>query len=625
MGASLRTSGGANQMKRRRVALLFGALTVSAGLATGCGSDDEHTIVATPDPLLPKLDADDLFSGELPTFELAMVGTTWSKFRATGLNEEYSSAELRFNGKYLGQVAVRVKGQYSVGQCYPDGELACDKLSLRLKFDAHDEKLRFFGLKRLSLHSLERDVSHIRERLAYDLFRAMDVPASRSAWAKLVVDGKPQGLYSMVEDVDGVFTDDRFDKHGDGDLYKEVWPTSLDVDFYRDGIETNEETADADKILDFAKALTEPEEPADRLEVLGQYMDRDALSRYMAVDDAVANWDGVTTFYADHDGHNHNFFLYVDEPDQEPPFTLIPWDMDNTFQAANWRTRAPGWREQAKSCELTNGVYPPSCDPLLSALVLDQERYTAAVNELLAGPFAEDEMDAAIERHVASIEDAVADDPFGPTVEAWTRDVEEVKRNLGLLRDQLAIFATGETVRRVGVDPNQVNDYSDVTPLEVEMGISVYAAEGVKSDVAIAEGSADEGGLTGLTLAFDMPEVEGGPWVSFALPFPDGETDLRERTGIRFRAKGTNLPGYARLRIESGASTDPSFAWNWELQLSDDADGYELPLTDLFWPQEDQEPPVDVQTWLQHANGVSIVLAGQEGKGQLDIDDIEIY
>lgn len=605
----------------RRMTQLLAAVALFVGLASGCGSGDEREVVATPDPLLPKLDADDLFDGELPTFELAMVDTTWAEFRATGLNEEYSSAELRFNGRYLGRVAVRVKGQYSIGQCYPDGEIVCDKLTLRLKFDAHDEKLRFFGLKRLSLHNLERDVSHVRERLAYDLYRAMDIPASRSSWAKLVVDGAPQGLYSMVEDVDGVFTDDRFDKHGDGDLYKEVWPTSLDADFYREDIETNEETADANKIVAFARALTEPEVAADRLTVLGQYMDRDALNRYMAVDDAVANWDGVTTFYADHDGHNHNFFLYVDEPDQQPPFTLIPWDMDNTFQAANWRTRAPGWREQAKTCELTNGVYPPSCDPLLSALVLDQERYTAAVNTLLAGPFAKSEMEANIERHVAFIEDAVADDPYGPTVEAWKRDVAEVERNLGLLREQLAIFAKGETVQRVGVDPNRINDYSDVTPLEVELGISVYAAEGVKSEVAIA----DEGELTGLTLAFDMPDVEGGPWVSFALPFPEGETDLRERTGIRFRAKGTNLPAYASLRVESGASTDPSFAWNWELALNDDADSYELLLDDLFWPQEDRDPPVDVETWLQHANGVSIVLAGQAGKGQLDIDDIEIY
>lgn len=599
---------------------MFGVLAGCVGLSIGCGSDGAREVVATPDPLLPKLDADDLFEGELSTFELKLIDTTWDDFRANGLAEEYAPAELLFNDKYVGRVAVRVKGQYSISQCYPDGELVCDKLSLRLKFDAEDDKLRFFGLKRLSLHNLERDVSHVRERLAYDLFRAMDIPASRSSWAKLVVDGEPQGLYSMVEDVDGVFTDDRFDKHGDGDLYKEVWPTSLDADFYREGIETNEDSADTSKIVAFAKALTEPEDAADRLTVLGKYMDLDALSRYMAVDDAVANWDGVTTFYADHDGHNHNFFLYVDEPDQEPPFTLIPWDMDNTFQAANWRTRAPGWREQAKSCELTNGVYPPSCDPLLSALVLDQERYAAAVKQLLDGPFAEDQMDAEIERHAALIEDAVADDPFGPTVEAWQRDVTEVKRNLGLLREQLATFANGETVQRVGVDPSKLNDYSDVTPLEVELGISVYAAEGVKSHVAITDGSE----LSGLALAFDMPDVEG-PWVSFALPFPDGETDLSERAGIRFRAKGTNLPPYARLRIESSASSDPSNAWNWELQLSEDVGAYELPIEDLFWSQDDRDPPVDVTTWLTHANGISIVLAGQPGKGELEIDDVELF
>jgi spore coat protein H len=611
-------SGGAP--RRRGVWWLTGVMALAAG-ASGCAAEDaRQDIVATPDPLLPKQDADDLFNGKLPTFELELLDTSWDKFRADGQAEQYAPAALKFNGKYVGEIAVRVKGQYSVHLCYPDGELVCDKLSLRLKFDAADEELRFFGLKRLSLHALEHDVSHLRERLAYDLFRAMDVPASRSSWAQLVVDGEPQGLYSMVEEVDGVFTDDRFPQHGDGDLYKEVWPTSTNAGYYEEGLETNEETADASNVVAFARALTAPESAEERLEVLGKYMDRDALSRYMAVDDAVADWDGITTFYYDHDGHNHNFFLYADEPGEEPPFTLIPWDMDNTFMAANWRTRAPGWREKAKDCELTNGVYPPSCDPLLSALLLDQERYTEAANTLLDGPFSEAEMDAQIDQHVKFIEKAVAADPFGPTVEAWERDVAEVRRNLGLLREQLKTFAKGETVQRVGVEPTRLNDYTDVTPLQVELGISVYAAEGVKSSVKVV----GEGELTGLRFSFDMPDVEGGPWVSFAMPFPNGDADLRELTGIRFRAKGKSLPSYVRVRVESSASTDSSVAWNWPLELEGSVETYELLFAELGWA-DGGDPPNPVGTWLARANGISIVLAGEPGAGELEIDDIEMF
>lgn len=595
-------------------------LVAAVSLALGCGTEEAaQDIVATPDPLLPKQDADDLFEGKLSTFELELRDTSWDKFRANGQAEQYAPAALKFNGKYVGEIAVRVKGQYSVQLCYPEGELICDKLSLRLKFDAEDEQLRFFGLKRLSLHALEHDVSRIRERLAYDLFRAMDIPASRSSWAKLVVDGEPQGLYSMVEEVDGVFTDDRFPKHGDGDLYKEVWPTSTDAKYYLEGIETNEETADASNVVDFARALTKPDTAEQRLEVLGTYMDRDALNRYMAVDDAVANWDGVTTFYYDHDGHNHNFFLYADEPGEEPRFTLIPWDMDNTFMAANWRARAPGWREKAKDCELISGVYPPSCDPLLSALVLDQERYTDAVDRLLEGPFSEEAMDAQIEEHVQFVEKAVAADPFGPSVQAWERDVAEVRRNLALLREQLRTFAKGETVRRIGIDPTAPNDFSDLTALEVELGISMYAAEGVVSSVEVV----DEGELNGLRFGFDLPE-EGGPWVSFAIPFPDGDFDSSTLEGIRFRATGKSLPSYVRMRVESSASLDPSVAWNWPLALDAEAQTYELYFEDLGWA-DGGEPAVPLEAWLERSNGISIVLAGEPGQGELEIDDIEMF
>lgn len=587
--------------------------------ANACGGDETQDIVVAPDPLLPARDAQELFDGKLPTFELELLETSWDKFRANGYKEQYSAAELRFNGERVGQIAVRVKGQYTIQLCYPDGELVCDKLSLRLKFDAKDDNLRFFGLKRLSLHSMGRDVSGLRERLAYDLYRAMDVPASRSAWAKLVVDGEPQGLYAMVEEVDGVFTDDRFPKHGDGDLYKEVWPTSTDADFYRQGLENNEETADPSRVVAFARALLKPKTAEERLEVLGKYMDIDALNRYMAVDDAIANWDGITTFYDDHGGLNHNFFLYADEPGQKPPFVLIPWDMDNTFQAANWRTRAPGWREQAKDCGLTNGVYPPSCDPLLSALVLDQKGYSSAVKRLLDGPFSEKEMSAQIKKHAAFIKKAVAADPFGPGVEAWERDVAELERNLGLLREQLRVFAKGETLRRIGFDPTKVNDYSDVTQLEAEMGVSVYASEGVKSLVSVVE----KGELTGLRLFFDAPEA--GSWVSFALAFPDGEVDLREFTGLRFRAKGSAVPPYVRLRVESGATTDPFVAWNWPLELDDEVQTYDLRFEDLGWGDGQPDPQAPTDEWLRRANGISILMAGQAGQGNVEIDDIEVF
>src|SRR5690606_19142204 len=156
----------------------------------------------------------------------------------------------------------------------------------------------------------ERDPSALRERLAYDTYRAVGVEAPRSAWAEVVVDGSSRGLFSMVEQIDGRFTESRWPDDGDGDLYKEAWPASTDAEFYREHLENNEETADPAPLVDFAQRLAET--PAEqRLEFLAERLDVDHWLRYLAVDDALANWDGATTFYVDKGGNNHNFFLYV--------------------------------------------------------------------------------------------------------------------------------------------------------------------------------------------------------------------------------------------------------------------------------------------------------------------------
>lgn len=55
----------------------------------------------------------------------------------------------------------------------------CTKLSYKLKFNHVDPDARFFGLKMLQLHAASSDVSKMRERLSYGLFREMGVPAPR--------------------------------------------------------------------------------------------------------------------------------------------------------------------------------------------------------------------------------------------------------------------------------------------------------------------------------------------------------------------------------------------------------------------------------------------------------------
>src|SRR5690606_36614630 len=110
---------------------------------------------------------------------------------------------------------------------------------------------------------------------------------------------------------------------------------------------------------------------------LARFMDLEQLARYMAVDDAILNVDGVTAFYTDDRGWlaNHNFFLYETAGGQ---FTLIPWDLDSTFDTLAYYGRVPRWTETATDCEQSHSVWvgesrvrAPGCDPLFRALAAD--------------------------------------------------------------------------------------------------------------------------------------------------------------------------------------------------------------------------------------------------------------
>jgi spore coat protein CotH len=209
------------------------------------------------------------------------------------------------------------KGSYgTLYGCFENGELICERLSLKLKFSMLDEDLRFFGLKRLNLNANRHDDSRMKEKLAYDLYRAMDLPAPRASWAVLKVNGQSYGLYGMVEEIDGTFTKDRWPDYPDGNLYKEIWPTDTDPAFILAGLKTNEDVGDVSSFVEFGEAVSAAGAPDAVREVLARHTDLEHFARYMAVDEAILSLDGVTYFYTD-DGlwfHNHNYYFYEDSP-----------------------------------------------------------------------------------------------------------------------------------------------------------------------------------------------------------------------------------------------------------------------------------------------------------------------
>ena len=176
------------------------------------------------------------------------------------------------------------------------------------------------------------------------------------------------------------------------------------------------------------------------------------MARYMAVDDALNNCDGVTAMYAadatSPDSHNHNFYWYQ-EPNGGASW-LIPWDMGQTFTGCDTFKEVPSWHTVPADCSRTFSVWDgkgfvhaPGCDPLLKAIASRREDYNAAVDQLLSGPFAVETLTEKIDRWAKFIHDAAVADPTVGGEGPWMASIEELKRTIPALRDRLKAIRDG--------------------------------------------------------------------------------------------------------------------------------------------------------------------------------------
>ncbi len=383
---------------------------------------------------------------ELRTYELTIADADWDQLNANPRDEQYVPATLTYGGQTWADIGVRYKGGYgTLTLCFDGGgNRTCPKLSLKLKFDEYVDGQRFFGLRRLNFHAMMYDDSHLRDRIAYGLFREVGVPAPRAVHARLVVNGELLGLFALIEEIDGVFTETHFDAidGGDGNLYKEVWPVSVDPAPYQAALDTNE-GASVDRMVRFAGALAAADDASFRT-TLESWTDVPTLMRYLAVDRFIDHWDGIVGWYCPGACFNHNYFWY--EQADADRMWLLPWDMDNSLQAPNPIRDTygmPDWNGSS-SCAIVTvflGIpgRAPACDDLIRRLATVMwDDYQAATADMLAGAAAPGVLEARIDVLAAQLADAVAEDPSGPGVAAWQSAVADLRADLAGFRARVA-------------------------------------------------------------------------------------------------------------------------------------------------------------------------------------------
>jgi len=215
----------------------------------------------------------------------------------------------------LSDIGVRLKGRYGSFRTLDE------KAAFLLRFDKFDPDQEPLGLEKLALNNLVQDPSMIHEQLAYALFRDAGVPAPRTGYARVYVNGDLFGLYATVEPADNSdFLDSAFG-NDEGNLYEGEygsdffpgWGSSFDLD---NG--TDVDFADIESLADALDAMVTPDtflEDADGVLEMDRYLQLAATEIF------IGHWDGYAWT-------RNNYFVYSGA---DARWTFMPWGTDQTF------------------------------------------------------------------------------------------------------------------------------------------------------------------------------------------------------------------------------------------------------------------------------------------------------
>ena len=409
------------------------------------------------------------------TYRFTLSSSDLNTLERYGYKEEYVRAKMTFEGEDYGDVGIRYKGSnYNMPRCFGyDGihdltetnskRNTCPKISYKVKLTEYDKDTRLYKMKKICLHAMNYDSTKMHDMLAYELFREAGIPAPRTSYADVYVNNKHMGLFLAVEEPDGRFTKSRWPEHGDGNLYKEVWPypqmsyyLSNLGKYFKDALKTNddpEDNASVQRMIDYYNAIKTSNEQ-NFAQKLYPFMDFDYFLRYLAVDVAIKNCDGFRTFYmnkgADGKGSlqwvgNHNFYFYEEE-NVGGKIWIIPWDLDNTFYKIDvvYETAGvPQWNKTATQAQCSDGVrlddhdlngnpllniyQPPNCDPLFKlAASVGWDRYAQLGEQFLNDQFRSQRMIAKVNKHKEVISTYIEQDPVIDKT-SWANTVDNFK------------------------------------------------------------------------------------------------------------------------------------------------------------------------------------------------------
>jgi spore coat protein CotH len=246
-----------------------------------------------------------------------------------GYEFEYVKADVEFDGQTYKDVGLRFKGNGTYMM-----SASGHRRSFKIDFDRYIDGRRFHGLQQVNLHNNIMDPTRVRQALSYPVFTAAGIPSPRTAFAEvlLTIDGETEqefvGLYTLVEEVDKAFLRRHF-KNDKGLLMKPEGTQGLqfmgeewsDYDWFN--AKTKPTKAQTQQVIDAVRLIDKGSDEEFRQRI-GDYLDVDEFTRFLAVNTLLANMDSFLS-------QVHNYYVHL--PTETNRMVLLPWDLDLSMGA----------------------------------------------------------------------------------------------------------------------------------------------------------------------------------------------------------------------------------------------------------------------------------------------------
>jgi spore coat protein CotH len=263
---------------------------------------------------------------------------------------DYHSGTLTIEDEVFDGVGIKIKGGCGSARTL-EGKAA---FKINLEWDDPEvegcgPEREFMGVKTFTLNNGVQDKSAMHDRLGYSIYRALGLPAARSAHVRLYVNGEFWGLYTHVETINRRFLRRWFGSEK-GDLYEGTYwcdlvsenippdeePTTkfcLSSEFSDDECEDLRAARDLQPLRAMVEELNRLKDEGFYPEIRNLF-DYDRYLRTWALESVISHWDGYVFQL------RNNYRVYQDPTDGR--WTVISSGIDQTFVEDQhpWDTQA---------------------------------------------------------------------------------------------------------------------------------------------------------------------------------------------------------------------------------------------------------------------------------------------